>query len=235
MRREPNAKMSSVIQAIPLCLMLSLATGCDIGADALAQYVRTYQYEPFRIPSGGMNPTLVVGDHIYVDKNEFDTREPVRGEIVVFRVARLNGGVGPVDRNPDAPQEIFIKRVVGLPGDEISWNSDGVSLNGAFIPELPVDEAFETADGNRVSIRSTQLGNVSFKIAKDSEPALPTSGSLFVEPNRFFVMGDFRTNSIDSRYFGTIRKSELVGPVVLRYYSGRTTGGGLVLERLGID
>lgn len=226
--------MRPIIQALSVCLILFLATGCDIAAEGVARLIRAYLYEPFRIPSGGMNPTLLVGDHVYVDKSAFGSREPIRGEIVVFRIARPSVGVGPVDRFPDAPQEFFIKRVVGLPGDKISWNDESVILNGQAIPEVPVDETFETFDGTRVSILSTRIGDVSFSIAKDASSAVPTTGSLIVEPNRLFLMGDFRTNSIDSRSWGTIRRSELVGPVVLRYYSSRKTGGGYVVENLGV-
>ncbi len=216
---------------LPLLLMIA----CDLpAADGIAHLLRALPYEAFRIPSGGMNPNLLVGDHVYADERAFDSREPLRGEIVVFRVALSADGVGPVDRHPNAPTETFIKRMIGLPGDEIEWGPDGLILNGEPIREIALDEAFRTVENRSIPVHETSLDGVAHRILKDPARAGPERGRILVEAGRYFLVGDFRTNSLDSRSWGTVRRSDLIGPVVLRYYSGDQESGGFVWDDLRV-
>ncbi len=99
---------------------------------------------------------------------------------------------------------------------------------------MALGETFTTIEGDVVSLFETQTGDVRHQIAKSEAEIIPTKGELLVEAGRYFMMGDFRTNSNDSRYWGTVREQELIGPVVRRYLSGRSESGGIVWEDLRV-
>ena len=170
--------------------------------------IRSFVFEPFRIPSGSMMPTLLQGDFIFVKKYAYGLRlpvsetkivstgEPERGDVMVFRL-------------PDDPSINYIKRVVGLPGDEISYERHRLVINGEQVdlqqhPEAtPMQPRFVE-----------QLGEREHEILIANAGYMVRDGSYRVPEGHYFVMGDNRDNSRDSRFIGAIPESHLVGEAV---------------------
>jgi signal peptidase I len=211
-------------------------------AVAIALAIRQFVVEPFRIPSGSMFPTLLIGDHLFVDKLAYGPRipftdirlpglsEPTRGDVVVFEVGRPGPRIMPVDLAPEGvPSEDFVKRLVGLPGDRIDWREGQLFVNGGLLkvdvtPEFFVDDA-----GHRFGVRFENLGECRHAILDDPGSVDPRldHGTWVVEPGRYFLMGDNRDNSRDSREWGTVRLEELKGPAVILYWSWNVNGNML--------
>lgn len=149
-----------------------------IGAVVLALLIMTFVGRAFTVDGPSMLPTLHSGERLLVDKLTYRFRDPVRGEIVVFRY-------------PSDPSHFFIKRVIGLPGDQITIASGQVYVNGRRLAESYVN--------------SLTLGGRS---------------SYEVPPDSYFVLGDNRNNSQDSRspYVGYVPRSHIVGRALLRYW-----------------
>ncbi len=168
--------------------------------------VRSFLFEPFRIPSGSMMPTLLKGDFIFVQKFAYglrlpvtetkivDTGEPERGDVIVFRL-------------PSDPRINYIKRVVGLPGDTVVYDRHRLVINGELIALEDSGHAYEP--------RYTEsLGEGGHEILITNPGAPGGSGTWVVPPGQYFVMGDNRDNSRDSRFIGAIPESHLVGEAV---------------------
>jgi signal peptidase I len=180
--------------------------------------LRSFLVEPFRIPSGSMIPTLLVGDFILVNKFAYGLRDPVfhhklvdigaprRGDIVVFRY--------PVD-----PRTDFIKRVIGLPGDRIAYHDKTLTVNGEPMPLEPTGVYTGSDDGTWIAQRfSESLGEVRHAILVN--PARQAEGfELTVPAGQYFMMGDNRDGSLDSRVWGTVPESNLVGRAFLIWMS----------------
>ena len=175
----------------------------------IALFVRQFIIEPFRIPSGSMFRTLLIGDHLFVNKFVYGAklpfsdirlpglREPERGEVVVFTVARRGPDTFPADRKPNLPTEEFIKRIIGVPGDEIDHRGGTFYINGTAIESEPLDEIFETPEGERLDVSRVSLGSREFETLDHSK---------------------------DSRVWGTVRKEELKGPAFILYWSWNFKG-----------
>jgi len=172
--------------------------------------LRSFLYEPFQIPSGSMLPTLKVGDFILVNKYHYGLRTPVgnikfldnnetlRGDVVVFKY-------------PKNPSIYYIKRVVGLPGDEIVYKDKVLFINNepqsqSLLAQLP------PAMPERLLVEET-LGEVPHEIYRDIQ-APNREGAWVVPEGHYFVMGDNRDNSNDSRYWGYVPDELLVGKAV---------------------
>jgi signal peptidase I len=219
-------------------------------AIAIALAIRQFLVEPFRIPSGSMFPTLLIGDHLFVNKLAYgpslpftDLRlpgfsEPKRGDVVVFEVARPRNKIGgrdikPIDLAPEgAPTEDFVKRLVGLPGDRIDWRGGRVTINDVPLDVTPTEGQFVDETGLHFPMSWEDLGDCRHLILDDPRARSPRStrldrGSWIVEPGRYFMMGDNRDNSNDSRGWGTVRYEELKGPAFILYWSWNVNGNML--------
>ena len=170
--------------------------------------IRSFVFEPFRIPSGSMMPTLLQGDFIFVKKYAYGLRLPVtetkiletgtpkRGDVVVFRL--------PTDTSVN-----YIKRVVGLPGDEVVYERHRLTINGEVID---LDKA---ADATRAVPKFIeQLDSRQHDILITNPSYSLRDGTYRVPEGHFFVMGDNRDNSRDSRFIGAIPETHLVGEAV---------------------
>ena len=205
--------------------------GTLVVAVLIALGIRAFVVEPYRIPSGSMLPTLLIGDHLFVNKFIYGIkvpftdlrlpgiREPERGDVVVFTVAKRGTQTYPADRRPDLPREEFVKRVIGLPGDRIEMRDGIVYLNGEPVEHRPLGETFSDEAGNALRVEEVSLDDRTFRVLDDPRLSLREPRPLTVEPGRYFVLGDNRDHSKDSRFWGTVRLAELKGPAFILYWS----------------
>ncbi len=197
----------------------------------IALGIRAFVIEPYRIPSGSMFPTLLIGDHLFVNKFIYGVkipfsdvrlpgfREPGRGDVVVFTVAKQGAQTFPADRRTDLSREEFVKRIVGLPGDRIEVRHDVVYINGEPVEARPLPEDFRDDTGRTLHQNEVTLGDHTFLTLDDPYVKLPPPGPIVVEPGRYLMMGDNRDHSKDSRVWGTVRLAEIKGPAFVLYWS----------------
>ncbi|MEO1201238.1 MAG: signal peptidase I [Pseudomonadota bacterium] len=176
----------------------------------LVLVIRSFVFEPFRIPSGSMEPTLLQGDFIFVKKFTYGLRLPVtetkvvetgspkRGDVVVFRL-------------PRDPSTNYIKRVVGLPGDRVTYYEHRLSINGQFVDVQPPINPLQNGE---TLYKENLFGRM--HDIKVRYPYGNKNGEFVVPEGHYFMMGDNRDNSTDSRYpeVGLIPETNLVGEAV---------------------
>ncbi len=196
--------------------------------------LRSFLVEPFRIPSGSMMPTLLVGDFILVNKYEYGIRLPVlnakvldlgspqRGDVVVFRF-------------PKDPSIDYIKRVVGVPGDHIEYRNKTLYVNSEQVAQIPAGSYIGSGSGLSMSgadVRREALGDVEHDIL-----VVPNmrgvSADVVVPDGHYFVMGDNRDNSNDSRYWGFVPDQNLVGKAFMIWMNWDSAAGGIAWNRIG--
>lgn len=172
---------------------------------AIVLVLRSFLVEPFQIPSGSMLPTLEVGDFILVNKYAYGLRLPVAGT-KILEVGDPERGDVMVFRYPEDGETNYIKRVIGLPGDRIRYQDKQLFINGelvdtSFVARLPPME-----------LRREDLGDVEHDIFLTlGRPGNSGEGEWVVPEGHYFVMGDNRDNSNDSRYWGTVPDELIVG------------------------
>ena len=206
--------------------------------------LRSFLAEPFRIPSGSMMPSLLVGDFILVNKFTYGLRlpvtdtkilalgEPARGDVVVFRY--------PLQRGVD-----YIKRVVGVPGDQIAYKNKTLFVNGQ---RMPIDLAgpYQGEGGGARETGRSLMGNEDLSGLSHPvliSPMVPdfgpdcrvlASGAITVPAGHYFMMGDNRDNSNDSRCWGLVPERNLVGKAFIIWFSWDWDRPGFVAwERIG--
>jgi signal peptidase I len=172
--------------------------------------IRSFIFEPFRIPSGSMIPTLLQGDYIFVKKYSYGLRWPVieekfietgspqRGDVVVFRL-------------PKDPSINYIKRVVGLPGDTITYENHQLTVNGR---QMPLTKHPNTLLQDSGLIFVEELDDRPHEIRISRPGNRVTERTYTVAEGHYFMMGDNRDNSQDSRFIGAIPETHLVGRAV---------------------
>lgn len=185
---------------------------------AVAIFITTFVAQPFRIPSESMEPTLLVGDFLLVDKQAaalpgrlhlLPPTPITRGEVIVFRY--------PID-----PSLHLVKRVIGLPGDHVRLHRGHVFVNGANLREPYAVYRSRQPDAYRDNFPHLQTTDPDV----DSRwwirmHTLVEDGQLVIPPNSYFVLGDNRDNSDDSRYWGLVPRASVVGQPLVVYFSLR--------------
>ena len=199
--------------------------------------LRSFLVEPFRIPSGSMIPTLKVGDFILVNKFSYGIRLPVI-DLKIINVGKPERGDVVVFRYPKNPSIDYIKRVIGLPGDKITYQGKNVYVNGKRMVSTMVGAYIETKDGMPIpgaNKLSEDFGNdVVHEILIDStQPSFRGEGEWLVPENNYFVMGDNRDNSNDSRFWGTVPEENLVGNAFMIWMNWNFDDGGVEWSRIG--
>ena len=190
--------------------------------------LRSFLFEPFKIPSGSMVPTLLVGDLILVNKFHYGVRLPVLNRKVIANNDPQRGDVM-VFRYPVDPRVDYIKRVVGIPGDEVAYLNQKLSINGQAVPTKALGEFYDEDSMRYVPMFSELLGATEHRIlVEPKRPAffggdqksfpmhqncryLPEGVVCKVPPGHYFVMGDNRDNSQDSRFWGFVPDENIVG------------------------
>ncbi len=196
--------------------------------------LRSFLMEPFRIPSGSMMPTLLVGDFILVNKFSYGVRlpvvndkiielgEPERGDIVVFRY-------------PKNPGVDYIKRVIGLPGDRISYYKKQVMVNGKPAKQVSMGRYTGVGQGSNMT-GAEHLSEDLMTVEHDilvNRGAPSVEGVFEVPKGHYFVMGDNRDNSNDSRYWGTVPEANLVGKAFFIWMNWDLEHKGVDFGRIG--
>jgi len=168
----------------------------------LALFVRTWVVQAFKIPTGSMENNLLIGDHLLVNKFVFGptataldrailpVRDVRRGDILVFKY-------------PEEPERDFIKRIIGLPGETLELRAKTVYINGKPLDEPYVHFLTAASAGSEVT----------------SADVRERYGPVTVPPDQFFVMGDNRDNSQDSRYWGFLPRGHVKGKALMIYWS----------------
>jgi signal peptidase I len=165
----------------------------------LALFIRTFVVQAFKIPSGSMLPTLLIGDHLLVNKFIYGIRVPFTGQILIPIKSPSQGDVVvfrfPKDRTID-----YIKRVIGTPGDTIEIKDKKVFINGE-----PLNDPHAQFSSSAVlSAKASPRDNL---------------GPIVVPEQRVFVMGDNRDNSYDSRFWGFVEQRDILGKAFILYWS----------------
>ena len=200
----------------------------------LVLLLRSFLAEPFRIPSGSEKPDLLIGDFIVANKFSYGIRlpvvhkkiiaigEPKHGDIVVF--------LWPKDTST-----YFIKRVIGLPGDVISYKDKVLTINGQLAPQtlLGVQTDHDANEKWQVLLKRENLLGVQHDIyLRPDQPAIDFS--VVVPPGNYFVMGDNRDNSLDSRYWGFVPEKDLIGKAIWVFFSWDNEHHRVRWNRLGM-
>jgi len=196
--------------------------------------LRSFLVEPFRIPSGSMMPTLLIGDFILVNKFVYGVRLPVlhskiietgkpgRGDVVVFRF-------------PGDPRIDYIKRVIGLPGDRIAYYNKQLYVNGTLVQQTALGEYQGQGQGMTMIgalLLTEDLTGVNHDIlVREGQPSVQSE--WIVPPEHYFVMGDNRDNSNDSRYWGMVPEANLLGKAFVIWMNWDLDNGGIAFNRLG--
>lgn len=196
--------------------------------------LRSFLAEPFRIPSASMMPTLLIGDFLLVNKFAYGIRlpvinkkiieldEPHRGDIVVFRF-------------PKDPTVDYIKRVIGLPGDKVAYYNKKLFINDAPVNQTSLGTYQGVGQGQDMT------GNAHFEenltgvkhsiLIRNDAPTV--EGSYVIPQGNYFVMGDNRDNSNDSRYWGTVPEENLVGKAFFIWMNWDWEYKGIGFNRIG--
>jgi len=189
--------------------------------------LRSFLFEPFKIPSGSMIPTLMVGDLILVNKYHYGLRLPVLNTKITAGTPPQRGDVM-VFRYPPRPSLDYIKRVVGVPGDEVAYLNKRLTINGQPLATNALPEFFDEDTMRYFKQFEEDMGTVKHKLLNDdARPAFIPGADSFefrdncrysvegvvckVPAGHYFMMGDNRDNSLDSRYWGFVPEKNIVG------------------------
>jgi signal peptidase I len=206
----------------------ALASICAVLAVLL--FIQTFIAQNFVIPSGSMEPTLLIGDHLVVDRTSMAApakwmplvyhRAPHRGDVVVFFKPVFQSGIDPTDS-----YMFLVKRLIGIPGDHIHLQDGTVYINGVaqhYANAHPtVADDYPFLD-NFPSIPAATQPDAAEQWAL-AEPDYIRDGDLVVPPGMYFMMGDNRHNSLDSRYWGFVSKANIMGRPMFNYWSFKTS------------
>ncbi|HEX9584301.1 MAG TPA: signal peptidase I [Gammaproteobacteria bacterium] len=195
--------------------------------------LRSFVAEPFRIPSGSMMPTLLIGDFILVNKFTYGIRLPVIDNKIFELNAPARGDVI-VFRSPEDPATPFIKRVVGVPGDHIAYYNKILYINGEAAEQETVGKYQGIGSGLSMSGASLRLENLDGRVHRILvQPGVPTlEGTMIIPDGHYFVLGDNRDNSRDSRFWGTVPDELLIGRAFMIWMNW-DWGHGIHWDRIG--
>ncbi len=212
------ARKRSSTEPLPRYAKWYSLVGINLALLLLAFTLRTFLYQPFSIPLGAMEPSLNIGDYIFVSKFAYGHAGPERGDIVVFKMP-----------NPESIEYMqdFVKRVVGLPGDRIQMLDGVLYINGKAVPKIRAED-YVGADmyGNVRRIeryRETLPNGKSYYVLDAMQNGTEDNTRVFTVPaGHYFVLGDNRDNSDDSRLsVGFVPAEDIVGKAVVKFVDGR--------------
>ncbi len=218
----------------------SLASICTVLAVGI--FLMGFVFQNFVIPSGSMENTLLVGDHVFVDRITFSPptkwapfvhyRDVQRGDVIVFQK--------PHPTPPDPPDIVLVKRCIGIAGDRIHLRHGVVYLNGVAQNEPQArkvqddndpEDAYEPA---RDDFPQDGVPSGSTELWTQDEPSNLDGEDLVVPPGKVFAMGDNRTHSLDGRFWGFVPRENILGRPLFNYWSFDTTAGAMEEQSDGL-
>lgn len=192
---------------------------------------RSFLIEPFRIPSGSLEPTLLVGDFVAVNKFIYGIRLPVI-EKKIFTIAHPKTGEIVVFRWPPDPSLDYIKRVIGMPGDTVAYRHKKLYINGQEMPQTFLDYETDPSSGQTVARYQEDLNGVTHDIY--IRPGTASDDfEIKVPKDSYFLMGDNRDDSADSRFFGAVSDDYLRGKAFLVWMSWDAHQYAVRFKRIG--
>ena len=196
-------------------------------------FLRSFLAEPFRIPSGSMLPTLLIGDYILVNKYEYGIKLPIT-KMQVIEMSKPQRGDVVVFRYPANKKINFIKRVIGIPGDKIKYVDKKIYVNDVeYIKNKQLTHQYIDDFGREeLDIFIESQDNKKYHILNDNMS--PANDDEFKVPEKhYFVMGDNRDHSSDSRYWGFVPEENLVGEAFLIWMNFNSKNFSLKYNRIG--
>jgi signal peptidase I len=193
--------------------------------------LRSFLIEPFRIPSGSLEPTLLVGDFVAVNKFAYGLRLPVI-EKKIIPISNPKTGEIAVFRWPPEPSYDYIKRVIGIPGDKVSYHNKILTVNGKEAKQTFVEYTMDESSGRPVAKYKEDLNGVVHEIfVRADMPAVDFE--ITVPEGNYFMMGDNRDDSADSRFWGFVPDSYLRGKAFLVWMSWNGKTDNLRWSKIG--
>ena len=196
---------------------------------------RSFVFEPFRIPSGSLEPTLLMGDFILVNKYDYGIRLPLLHKKIIDDHMPKHGDIM-VFRWPAGPSYNFIKRVIGLPGDHVSYIDKKIYINGVLMPQTFIQKnTAQDESGNHWTVDEYQedLLGVKHDIYLTQGKASRNYINVTVPQGMYFVMGDNRDDSADSRYWGFVPERAIIGKAMFVWLSWGGLDHGIRWNRFG--
>lgn len=197
----------------------------------LVLVLRSFLIEPFRIPSGSLEPTLLVGDFVAVNKFSYGLRLPV-WEKKIISIGNPKTGDIAVFRWPPKPSYDYIKRVIGVPGDIISYRNKVLFINGKEMQQSFVEYTTDESSGMAVAKYKETLNGITHDIFIRPD-IKPMNFEITVPEGNYFMMGDNRDDSADSRYWGFVRDDYLRGKAMLVWMSWNGKTDSVRWSRIG--
>jgi len=201
-------------------------------------FIITFVVQAFEIPSSSMEETLLIGDHVFVNRIQFAPKSSWVGPLLPYRDVRRGDIVVFLHPDPHDAGTYVVKRIMGVPGDRIHLRNGVVYRNGQALTEPYVQDTSTPVDQRQESYLDTQRGSWAYR---NNFPAVPPSdeynvypnwlvelpshiqgNDLVVPPGYYFAMGDHRDVSLDSRYWGFIPKENIIGRPMFIYWSFET-------------
>jgi signal peptidase I len=221
------------VEETPFEALASICTVLVVGL-----FILTFMAQNFVIPSGSMEDTLLVGDHLVVDRITLSPpakwmplmhyREPKRGDVIVFIKPVFQPGIDPTDSD-GTPQTMFlVKRLIGVPGDHLHLHDGIVYINGVAQPQPKDGREMNSNPGESVYLDEfpsipASLDPGATEEWSVEEPKHIVNGDLVIPPGKYFMMGDNRHNSLDSRYWGFVPRENILGRPMFNYWSFKTS------------
>lgn len=188
-----------------------------IVAIILALIVKTFVVQTFQIPTGSMEDGLLVGDHIIVNKMIYGPTVPVLDTL--FPVRDIKRGDIVIFKYPPDPRTDYIKRVIGLPGETVEIYQHQVYIDGTPIEELGLEEDRYTLQWRNADVERAEAIDANTGYEPSLDPEAGKRLVFKVPEEHYFMMGDHRAVSRDSRYWGTVPRKNITGRAVVTYWS----------------
>jgi len=193
----------------------------------MALFLITFIAQAVQVPTGSLQNNIYIGDHLFVNKFIFGRQTPIIGPLLPAREVRRGDIV--VFKLPKDPKVNYVKRVIGLPGEEVSVRDRHVYINGRELAEQHVIVQLPPESERYSSLPEVRTEpappGATYKVYYDKDRSgsvggqYAVNGPVIVPPNSYFVMGDSRDNSLDSRYWGFVPRSNIIGRALYVYWS----------------
>jgi signal peptidase I len=201
----------------------------------LVLIVRSFLVQPFRVPSGSLEPTILPNDFVAVNQFAYGLRLPVI-HTKILAIGRPKRGDVAVFRYPPNPKIDYVKRVIGLPGDRVVYKQKTLYINGKKMPQKFLRTGYDFAPPDfsiPANVKEETLGAVKHEIQVRQKGGDNNEFEVIVPEKSYFMMGDNRDDSADSRYFGFVPETSLIGKAFIIWFSWDSSTHRIRWNRMG--